>query len=162
MVTLCGFFFQEMAAGVGAIPVLAILEQWKTLDEYRTYFKVPDDIWQKFTTAIGETGFDDVQLFSAVSDADFEAGREGCEAPGLRKAALNLVLTAVKVRYGLECGVMKVAKTTTATAAQQQQPATDGSPGASGSDSAVGGPSLIARVKLGQVISQSFDQEIPL
>ena len=48
-----------LATGVGAIAELAVIEQWKSLNECRLFCKVADDVWDEFTTALGEPGFED-------------------------------------------------------------------------------------------------------
>ena len=76
----------------------------------------------------------------------------------MRKAAINLTFAAAKVKYDIECTIVKFTNEATSSSGAiepERPPSTH-------VDNEAATPVLQAKVRITQVLNQSVDQEIPM
>ena len=81
------------------------------------HYKIDDVTWAAFTTEIGESGFDDIEMFSGISDDDYKLARDKCRASIVRKSALRITFVVFLAKYGFETGIIRSTSAAAASAA---------------------------------------------
>ncbi len=137
------------------IPSAELLASWNTLEQARGWIGVTEEEWTSVARGLGDGALDNLLLIAAIPDADYINARDEAGLTAVRRAAMNLLINAIKHKFGVTTAVMnEPATTTTATATA-----------ASSSTLPMPDPMLMmppARVKISQVLNQASDQEVPL
>ena len=135
-------------------PAPEVLASWDRLSQAIDWAGLRPESWSALATAMGEPAFDDIATFAGLEDEDFIAVRHEAKLPLLQKAAANRLFYSVKLKYGLVTKIIAQTPTTTVptttaitTTAQLSNE---------------GETKFVAKVKLGQILNQAFDQEIPM
>ena len=151
----------------GCIPDQGRLESWNNIADARGWAKITDVEWQKLVVAAGDPEFNGTYVLARLSDEDFAQARTESGLPILRRAAVNLLCGAVKYKFNVVTSFLKLEAPTAATVRAATGKA---------STTKVGGDTvttttlattvdianLAAKVKLGQVLGQSLDQDVPM
>ena len=146
-------------------PSQAVMNSWMTIADVRAWAKISDEEWLKVSTAMGEPGFDDLYTLAGLDDEDFVKARTEAALPMLRRAALNFMFGAKKYKFGVVTTIIKTeAVPVPATSLSASTSVAAAGAAATGSTATMpGDPSqLTAKVRLGQVLDQALDQEVPM
>ena len=83
-----------------APPILSVeeLHQMESLKQFVTRCKVDEDSWVKFATNLGDADFNDIAVFAAISDKDFQEACDACGVGVFKRAALNLLFFGSKIK----------------------------------------------------------------
>ena len=145
------------------IPTREIRDQWTSIADVCSHYKVTRDDWRKIANALGDPDFDDIGLLVGVSDEDFAEAREAAGFTPLKKGALNLVFGLCKLKFGVNTNIIKYVATElssgeTATASATAKEAAEELSGP-GSEPT---PALHAKVRIAQTLNQAIDQDVAM
>ena len=145
------------------IPTREIRDQWTSIADVCSHYKVTRDDWRKIANALGDPDFDDIGLLVGVSDEDFAEAREAAGFTPLKKGALNLVFGLCKLKFGVNTSIIKYVATElssgeTATASATAKEAAEELSGP-GSEPT---PALHAKVRIAQTLNQAIDQDVAM
>ena len=145
------------------IPTQEVRDQWTSIFDVCTHYKVSRDDWRKVANALGDPDFDDLGLLVGVSDDDYIEAREAAGLTPLKKGALNLVFGVSKLKFGVDTNIIKYVA---ADLAKGQSASTSAAAKELGDEPsgpvAEPAPVLHAKVRIAQTLNQAIDQEVAM
>ena len=98
-----------------------------------------------------------------MDDEDFIKARTEAALPMLRRAALNLMFGAIKFKFAIVTTIIKTEAVPVTSLSTSTSAAAAGAAAIGSTATMPGDPSqLTAKVRLGQVLDQALDQEVPV
>ena len=150
-------------ATITPVPSAEVLSSWKTIGDAREHYRINETEWAKLAAALGDETLDDMGMLAGVDDTDFRKARDEAGLNPLKKGVMNLLFGAIKTRFNLQTTIVQQLPTQpqTSTAATTSPPAAASS---ASTVAVITEPllALTAEVKLGQVLNQALEQDIPL
>ena len=144
------------------IPTRETRDQWKSISEVCTHYKVTREDWRKIANALGDPDFDDIGLLVGVSDEDFAEAREAAGFTPLKKGALNLVFGVCKLKFGVDTNIIKYMATELSTGESATTPSAAKETAEGSGPVAEPAPTLHAKVRIAQTLNQAIDQEVAM
>ena len=156
-----------MASPSAATP-LASLEEittWTTISDGRTHYGISLELWKPLAAALGEEGLDDLCVLASVDDDDYKEARDAQRMSAIKKGTMNRLFCSIKEKYGIATSIIMKTRegghvdltagppTVTEVSNQPQSKSCEGS---------MLSVPLVAKVKLGHIVNQGIDQEIPM
>ena len=81
------------------VPTTVITDGWNKVSDACAWAGVTDAEWTALSTAMGEAGFESLLLLASLDDDDWEEARKEAKLPMIRRAAANLMYSAVKYKF---------------------------------------------------------------
>ena len=146
------------------IPAKEIRDQWTTIAEVCTYYKVASADWRKVANTLGDAEFDDIGMLVGVSDEDFVEAREAAGLTPLKKGAMNPVSGISKLKFGVDTNIIKYVATdlTSGQATALPAAAKEQIEDAGGLTTEPVVTSLHAKVRVAQILNQAVDREVAM
>ena len=89
------------------VPTKEVRDQWMTIADVCSHYKVSQDDWRKVANALGDVEFNDLGMLVGVSDEDYIEARDAAGLTPFKKGAMNLVFGVSKIKYNIHTGIIK-------------------------------------------------------
>ena len=150
---------------MSVIPSATVLDGWNTLTDFLDWSGLQQTEWTAVATALGQADLDSLMSVAAIHDEDYLTARK--ELTPARRGALNLMIGAVKAKFGITTTLLPRStaprsQAITAPAASSGGPAAAAKATVSAVELQQGTTAMGMRVNLGAMLNQALNQEIPI
>ena len=157
-----------MAFAASPMPAADVLVAWATVEDGLTYFAIRTAEWAPVAAALGDEKLTELGILASIDDEDLKSARDSIKMSPIKKGAFTMLFGAVKTKFKFATKLVQQ------IGIGAMSPLTSGPSGAGSSGDAAppqreSNPTnailcvpLVARVKLGAIINQGLDQEIPM